>query len=69
MTTASTGQHREQTLEHLRKTVPTSAVRAAEAITAAAGRLGVTELLRAAVLVAELDGLAAEEDDKPSDAG
>ena len=28
-----------------------------------------TELLRAAVLVAELDGLAAEDDDEPSEAG
>jgi hypothetical protein len=56
-------QRREQTLEHLRATIPADAARAAEAITAAVGRLGMVDLLRAAVLVAELVGLAAAADD------
>jgi hypothetical protein len=60
-------ERREQALEHLRATVPANASRGAEASTGAVGRLGMTELLRAAVLVAELDGLAA--DDEPSGAG
>jgi hypothetical protein len=63
-------ERREHTLEHLRATVPANASRGAEAITAAADRLGVVELLRAAVLVAELEGLAAEDqDDEPSGTG
>jgi hypothetical protein len=49
---------RAQTLEHLRTTIPADAAGAAEAITAAAPCLGMTELLRAAVLVGELEGLA-----------
>ena len=69
-TKADTAQGREQTLEHLRATVPANAARVAEAIATAADRLGVVELLRAAVLVAELEGLAADDtDDEPSGTG
>jgi hypothetical protein len=68
MTDATTAQRREATLQHLRATVPANAIRAAQAITAAADRLGVAELLRAAVLVAELEALAADDtDDDPSE--
>ena len=61
-TAPSAAQRREQTLEHLRATVPANAARAAEALTAVVHRLGVVGLLRAAVLVAELEGLAAEDE-------
>jgi hypothetical protein len=60
---AKTAERREQTLEHLRDTVPANAARGAEAITAAVGRLGMVDLLRAAVIVAELESLAAEDKD------
>jgi hypothetical protein len=51
-------QRREQTLEHLRATIPANAARAAEAITAAVPRLGVVDLIRAAVHIADLAALA-----------
>jgi hypothetical protein len=70
VTTATAGQRREQTLEHLRTAVPADAARGAEAIGAAAHRLGMVDLLRAAVLIAELEGLAADDtDDEPSGIG
>ncbi len=58
----TTDPRREQTLEHLRATIPANAARAAEAITAAVHRLGMADLMRAAVLVAELEGVAAEDE-------
>jgi hypothetical protein len=61
---------REATIEQLRASIPANAARAAEVIAAAVPRLGVVELLRAAVLIADLAALADEdEDDEPSGIG
>ena len=56
---------REQTAERLRAGIRADAPRAAEAIVAAAGRLGVVELLQAAVAIADLTALADVEAGQP----
>ncbi|MGH3223307.1 MAG: hypothetical protein ACRDPY_32235 [Streptosporangiaceae bacterium] len=61
--TAAKDERREKTLEHLRSTVPADAARAAEAIAAAVHRLGVVDLLRAAVLISTLADLASDDTD------
>ncbi len=64
MTAPTFAERREQTIGHLRSTIPADAARAAEAIAAAVQRLSMTGLIRAAVLVAELTGLAADDADE-----
>jgi hypothetical protein len=60
---------REATVERLRATVPANATRAAEAIAGAVQRLGVVELIRAAVLVSDLAALADEDEDTVTSTG
>jgi len=53
---------REQTIGHLRSTIPADAAKAAEAIAAAVPRLSLVDLIRAAVLIRGLLDLAEHTD-------
>jgi hypothetical protein len=62
VTAPTFAERREETLEHLRSTVPANAAKAAEAITAAVARLGMVDLIRAAVLITGAAALADDTD-------
>jgi hypothetical protein len=62
VTPPTAAERREQTREHLRSTIPADAAKAAEAITAAVPRLSMVDLIRGAVLIADLAALADDTD-------